>query len=123
MLTLILVLAIAILVLTVTATVRCRGRQMTAAWIPPLYGGLLLVVLALGAIGVRYSLDRDYRKCRDQAEILNRQYLATIRLYDAIDILTGDPSHTHEVFKPGLPSLRDGLRADLIENLPTCHKP
>lgn len=123
MLTLIIVMAIATLGLTVAGTLRGRGRQMTAAWIAPLYGGFVLVVLALGAAGVRYSLDRDYRKCRDQAEILNRQYNATLRLYDAIDILTGDPTYTHDAFTPGKPSLREGVRLDLIENLPTCHKP
>lgn len=123
MLTIILVLAIATLLLTVAGTLRGRGRQMTAAWIAPLYGGFVLVVLGAAALGVRYTLDRDYRKCVDQREILTRQYTATLRLYDAIDILTGTETYTHEAFENGQPSLRDGLRADLLDNLPVCRKP
>lgn len=111
------------LALTVAGTLRGRGRTMTAAWVAPLYGGLVLVVILMGFYFARAALQRDYDTCVIRAERSAGARSATLRFYDVIDKLT-DPKYTHEPQIPGQPSLRAGLDLDLpVLDPHDCEKP
>ena len=100
MVTVVIILAVMTVILTVAGTLAGRGRTMTAAWVAPLYGGLVLIVIALGGYVAQSSAIRDYDRCVALAERSHGSRDATLRLYDVIDKLT-DPAYTHDPQIPG----------------------
>jgi len=117
------ILAVVTVMMTVVVTLAVRGRPMTATWVAPLYGGLVLVVIGMGLYVARSSAQRDYDSCVTRAERSAGARASTLRFYDVIDKLT-DPKYTHEPQIPGQPSLRAGLDIDLPTLDPNdCVKP
>lgn len=117
-------LILIVLTLTVWVTMKARGRTLSAAWVAPLYGGLLCVGIAV-VTTVWYSTNiRNYDRCVTQAERSIGNNEQSTQLYDTIDAAVQTGHYTHDVILPGQLSLRDSLqvRLPLLDPL-DCEKP